>query len=99
MSNFDNGLDKAQTERLVLLMEECGEVIQACSKILRHGYKSEPPNGGRVNLEQLEKEISDVMWVVQLMLTNKDLRPAVIEKESRATSITKPLYLHHQGSK
>lgn len=29
-----------EAERLVVLMEECGEVIQACSKILRHGWKS-----------------------------------------------------------
>ena len=37
MNNF-NQLTPAETERLAILAEECGEVIQAVGKILRHGY-------------------------------------------------------------
>lgn len=33
-----NGLSPAEVERLALLAEECGEVIQTVGKILRHGY-------------------------------------------------------------
>src|SRR5579872_899269 len=36
-------LTPAQIERLALLAEECGEVMQAVSKILRHGYESRNP--------------------------------------------------------
>lgn len=36
-----NQLKPSEAERLACLIEECGEVIQAAGKILRHGYKSE----------------------------------------------------------
>ena len=32
-----NGLTPAEAERLALLMEECGEVVQIIGKVLRHG--------------------------------------------------------------
>ena len=38
MSSHFNKLTPAQAERLAILIEECGEVIQAATKILRHGY-------------------------------------------------------------
>ncbi len=37
---MNNNLTPAQVEGLTLLMEECGELIQACSKILRFGPES-----------------------------------------------------------
>ncbi len=54
-----NGLHPAEAERLALLIEECGEVVQAASKVLRHGYKSYDPTvrGGPDNQEALAKEI------------------------------------------
>lgn len=36
-------LTKAQEERLHYLIEECSEVIKACTKTLRHGYQSYNP--------------------------------------------------------
>jgi hypothetical protein len=41
--NF-NKLTPAETERLAWLIEECGEVVKAGSKILRHGYYSYDPS-------------------------------------------------------
>jgi len=38
-----NGLSPAEAERLALLAEECGEVVQAVCKVLRHGYESTNP--------------------------------------------------------
>lgn len=35
MENF-NGMTPAETERLAILVEECGEVVQIGMKILRH---------------------------------------------------------------
>jgi hypothetical protein len=35
-----NQLTDAEAERLALLAEECGEVVQVIGKILRHGYES-----------------------------------------------------------
>jgi hypothetical protein len=45
VSQHFNGLTPAEAERLALLAEECGEVIQAIGKVLRHGYESRHPYG------------------------------------------------------
>ena len=37
MEHF-NGLTPAEAKRLALLAEECGEVLQAIGKVLRHGF-------------------------------------------------------------
>lgn len=47
-------------ELLVITMEECGEVIQECSKIIRFGANEE-------NIERLEKEIGDLTQMIDLM--------------------------------
>lgn len=71
MANNKNGATKAmiteaEQERLVLLAEECAEVIQAVTKILRHGWESSYEDG-TTNLEQLRTEIDDVFSVVWAM--------------------------------
>lgn len=43
MDHF-NKLTPAEAERLAMLAEECGEVIQVVGKILRHGFESYHPN-------------------------------------------------------
>ncbi len=53
-----NKLDGRQ-ELLVLMMEECGELIQECSKCLR---KQE-----LFDMENLKKEIGDVYTMIELM--------------------------------
>jgi len=53
-----------QEELLVITMEECGELIQACSKILRSG-KAEGKN-----LKNLQDEVGDVVCMIDIMLTN-----------------------------
>lgn len=58
--------DKAPMERmdyekelLTIMMEECGEVIQACSKIIRFGATHE-------SLSHLEKELGDLYQMMEL---------------------------------
>jgi len=51
-------------ELLVITMEECGELIQACSKILRSG-KAEGKN-----LKNLQDEAGDVMCMIDIMVKN-----------------------------
>jgi len=53
-----------QEELLVITMEECGELIQACSKILRSG-KAEGKN-----LKNLQDEVGDVVCMIDIMLRN-----------------------------
>ena len=56
-------LPLTQDEKLVLLIEECGEVIQAATKCLRFGYDREWPDYG-VNSKVLAKELGDLIGVV-----------------------------------
>lgn len=54
-------LTPAEAELVVKLMEECGEVIQACSKALRHGLDSYwPEPNGPSNQVSIERELGDV---------------------------------------
>ncbi len=55
-------MDK-ETELMVITMEECGEMIQACSKVLRTNYEEHA-------LIDLTKEIGDVMCMIDLIVQN-----------------------------
>lgn len=70
MSTKIKPVNKAQEEAIVLLMEECGEVIQACSKILRHGLGSTHPNSplGPTNQDYLNKEVGDLMTAIDISI-------------------------------
>ncbi len=94
MENF-NKLTPAELERLAILAEECGEVIQIIGKIQRHGYESKHPDGGDCNGELLEQEVGDLICAINLMISNDDLRPSEIRlgAEEKANRIRK--YLHH----
>lgn len=68
--NFTTGLTPAETELLALLIEECGEVIQAASKVLRHGWDSYDPTrrGERpTNQETLAKEMGQLEFAMLLL--------------------------------
>ena len=48
------------TELMIITMEECGELTQACSKVLRTDFKDHA-------LQDLKQEVADVMCMVDLM--------------------------------
>lgn len=76
MTGFLNGMAKDEIERLAILMEECGEVVLACGKILRHGYESFNPDkieDGVDNRCDLEKELGDVVYAMRLMYAHADV--------------------------
>jgi NTP pyrophosphatase (non-canonical NTP hydrolase) len=95
--NF-NKLTPAETERLSLLAEECGEVIQAIGKILRHGFESNSPllPDSPNNRHQLARECGHVIVSITRMVDAHDLRSAdvVISKMEKRRDVQK--YLHHQ---
>lgn len=75
MQHF-NKLTPAEAERLAMLAEECGEVVQVIGKILRHGYESYHPKdlfngypkpGAETNRDLLANEVCDLLAVVQMM--------------------------------
>jgi NTP pyrophosphatase (non-canonical NTP hydrolase) len=93
---FCVGLSDAERERLAILAEECGEVIQIIGKVLRHGYESRHPNGGPTNRELLESELAHVGVAKDRMCRARELdgeriSKAYVEKYGRANN-----YLHFQ---
>ena len=48
-----------QQQLMVITMEECGELIQACSKMLRFGEDQD--------YTQLQEEIGDVMCMIEIL--------------------------------
>jgi NTP pyrophosphatase (non-canonical NTP hydrolase) len=91
-----NKLTDAESERLALLIEECGEVIQAATKVLRHGWASRYDNS-ETNQEALEREIGDVQAVLFLMAERIDYRrgAAALAEASKLEKLKAGMYLHH----
>ena len=53
-------------EMLVITMEECAELSQACSKLIRFEKDSCPED-----ISNLQDEIGDVMCMIELMIEHK----------------------------
>lgn len=107
--DFSNKLSQAQIERLAILAEECGEVVQIVGKILRHGYDccnpTVPVKQQKINRVLLEKELGDALWIICKMddagdidfsipRTSADLEARMERKENSVAP-----YLHHQQQK
>ena len=91
-----NGLSNAEVERLDMLAEEAAEVIQAISKIKRHGYESFHPDSpnGPTNRQMLENEIADFYAIAGVM---EDVKDVTVEGEAVRQAIKKKRrYTHHQ---
>lgn len=75
-------------ELLVLLIEECGEVIQAATKCLRFGFAADHGIGYGQNDIELSKECGDVLAVIAalpLSARHRDLAAAAkITKAEKA---------------
>ena len=52
-----------KTELMIITMEECGELTQACSKVLRTDFKDHA-------LQDLKQEVADVVCMIELMKKN-----------------------------
>lgn len=76
--------DLTRDEILLLLIEECGEVIQAATKCLRFGFDREWPGYGK-NSEVLATEIGDVLGCVDAL----PLIPSLAMFKARATKIAR----------
>lgn len=73
-------------EKLILLVEECGEVIQAATKCLRFGYMHHQPDYG-VNSRVLAMEVGDLLGVIDSLPLDLDVvkhfRTGKMEKAER----------------
>ncbi len=97
VSRAFNNLDHAEAERLAILNEECAEVCQAISKVLRHGYHSlDPTNHGHGgNRRDLETECGQVIAIINLMMDRGDLDTSRV-MAARIERAQKRQYMHHQ---
>lgn len=102
MKHFNN-LTPAEAERLAMLAEECGEVIQVVGKILRHGYESYHPNdlfnghpkpGAENNRDLLANEVCDLLAVVQMMDADFNVGGGL---DPDAAIAKKMRFAHHQS--
>ena len=59
---------KKREEMLVITMEECGELTQRCSKMMRK-YKS-LDQADKEQIEKLTEEVGDVLCMIGLMVDN-----------------------------
>lgn len=90
---YDTKLNNAQRERLVLLAEECSEVIKACMKILRHGYGDSSTYDNR---GALEFEMGHVDYAYQLMLYHEDIDEDNVQQSMKVKEAEIAQYLHFQ---
>ena len=68
-------------ETLVILMEECGELIQACGKVIRTKEDTK-------YVRNLQDEIGDVMAMIEILkmsgfVTDKQIEDRMIEKKKK----------------
>ena len=96
MEHF-NKLSPAEAERLALLAEECGEVVQAIGKVLRHGFENSHPDGGPTNREALERECGDVYHAIWRLTSAGDIDGEVVSHRDDNKAKSVMCYLHHQG--
>lgn len=70
-----NDLTPAERERLAMLSEEAGEIVQMIGKILRHGYESYHPDdlNKTPNRTHLLNELNDLNGVIYGMCKCQDL--------------------------
>lgn len=80
-----------------MLAEEAGEIVQACCKVLRHGWESTHPEGSETNRTYLEREIKDLFAVIGIMVKLADLTMDPSDEEMDAILARKLKYTHSQG--
>lgn len=100
MTEHFNRLTPAEAERLAMLAEEAGEIVQMVGKILRHGYSSYHPKdpNQKPNRELLRREIIDLLAVVRLMGENGDIDDHIVRlSKIEGRLMSKLIYTHHQG--
>ncbi len=81
-------MDLKKLTKLVITMEECGELIRACSKVLRHGI-DDPKY-----LNNLQEEMADVKAMIMILSKAYDLDPSKAEDlvQKRLTKMLNPNY-------
>jgi NTP pyrophosphatase (non-canonical NTP hydrolase) len=65
-------MDEETKEILIILQEECAEVIQSISKCYRFGPDQIKLDSNTTNMQSVQKELGDVLAMIEL-LTEKNI--------------------------
>jgi hypothetical protein len=91
----NGALAGAEAERLHLLQEECAEVIQAASKVLRHGWdQRHPTRPGATNRQDLETEVGHLRFALGLLESNLDVNTTAVHQSATRKGSTIAPFLH-----
>ena len=87
-----------QHERLSMLLEEAGEIVQICGKILRHGYDSHNPfdENKITNKKLLENELTDLYVIINKMIAYYDIDLDLDQTKLDEVWKKKLKWTHHQ---
>jgi NTP pyrophosphatase (non-canonical NTP hydrolase) len=80
-------------ELLLILSEECAEVIQAASKCRRFSMESE--HNGQTNRQRLESELGDFMAMLKLVVDEARLNESNIIQAADAKLIKVEKFMHN----
>ena len=69
-------METMKDELMTITMEECGEVIQACSKVMRFP--------GEQSTEMLKKELGDLYCMIEIMIEKQMLTSTDLVQGSKA---------------
>lgn len=69
-------MTEQEKEIMIITVEECGEVIQAITKILRFG-KEDKVTAAYTNMHRLEEEIGDLWCMIGLLVDR-----GILDKEA-----------------
>ena len=69
-------METMKDELMTITMEECGEVIQACSKVIRFP--------GEQSTEMLKKELGDLYCMIEIMIEKQMLTYTDLVQGSKA---------------
>lgn len=92
-----NQLSESTQELLVLVAEEASEIIQAVTKILRHGKDSKNPYvaNSLTNIQQLEKELGQLRLIVDELIEREFIDELEIHTHMQEKSLEINQWLHH----
>ena len=90
-----NGLTEGEAERLAILIEECGEVVQVIGKILRHGLRSRHPKTDAANRDLLVMELGHVKAAISMLIEAGDMTAAELRQARNTKLGSVSIYLHH----
>jgi NTP pyrophosphatase (non-canonical NTP hydrolase) len=72
--DYNQPYDGIDLEKLlVILMEECGELTQRCSKVLRHG-------AGHKQMQDIHEEAADVKCLMDILIAEDFLNETEIDR-------------------